>query len=632
VNTARLSRILSRRMLMLLLAHAWIFLAAYFLAILLRFDLAVPDEEWTPWIRTLPMLLAVKLLVFYGFGAFHGWWRFLTFSDLADLLKAATLSTLCIITIDYFLFSAADVPRGVLILDYVTTILVLGGSRAGFRLLTEHVWPAGSSHDVRLALVVGANRAGEALVRQTNRNGHSRYRVVGFLDEDPIYHGTRLGGISVLGDPAHVDVIASRVGADVVFLVAGNMSGAGVRELVAQCQACDLPVKVVPPVEDIISGRYQFRPRDVDINDLLRREPVALDTEAIGGVLHGRRVMITGAGGSIGSEICRQVLKFRPASLILVERFETALFSIHRELQGADAECYPCIADILDRDRMRAVFERHRPEIVFHAAAHKHVPMMESNPSEAIQNNVLGTKQVADLSMRFGVDRFVLISTDKAVNPTSVMGASKQLAERYVHALASTSGTKYMVVRFGNVLGSNGSVVPIFQEQIRRGGPITITHRDMCRYFMTIPEASELVLQAAAIGNGGEIFVLDMGQPVKILDLALDMIRLSGLTPEDIEIKFTGVRPGEKLYEELRFDEEELLPTSHAKVQVAYHRPYEEDAPSRFVPELRAVLHSNSLLVAKIRELVPEYQQTVEGPEPAEAASTLEDAVPTTGA
>lgn len=606
---------LPRHAVVLLVAHAAIFVLAYLLALCLRFDFAVPPEEWLPWFRTLPLLLLIKLLVFYRFGAFHGWWRYVSFTDLADLLKAATLSTIGLIALDYLLFAAADVPRSVLLLDYGTTILVLGGVRASFRLITEHAWPARNSHNSRSALVVGANREGDTIVRELNRNGHSRYRVAGFLDDNPAIHGSRLGGVRVLGSPDDASELAARVDAELLFIIAGSMPGERVRQLMELGRTANLSVKIVPRVEDIISGRYQLKIRDVQINDLLHREPVALDTTTIEHVLRGRRVMVTGAGGSIGSEICRQVQKFHPDCLILVERFETALFSIHRELGQLEsgAQCLPCVADILDRRRIEKLFELHRPEIVFHAAAHKHVPMMEDNPGEAIQNNVFGTKRVADLSMRYGVDRFVLISTDKAVNPTSVMGASKQLAERYVHAMPSRSSTKFMVVRFGNVLGSNGSVVPIFQEQIRSGGPITITHPDMCRYFMTIPEASELVLQAAAMGDGGEIFVLDMGQPVKILDLALDMIRLSGLSPEDIEIHYTGIRPGEKLFEELRFDDEKLLPTSHPKVQVAYHRPYDVNSRSDMIRGLRSVLHSKELL-QRIRQLVPEYRADIVEP------------------
>jgi FlaA1/EpsC-like NDP-sugar epimerase len=344
---------------------------------------------------------------------------------------------------------------------------------------------------------------------------------------------------------------------------------------------------------------------------LLRRAPVQLDNAEISTLLKGKSVMVTGAGGSIGSEICRQVLKFEPASLVLLEQAENALFFIDQELNrlGSVTKIVPVVADITDAARIESIFRERRPHVVFHAAAHKHVPMMELNPGEAIKNNVLGTKQLAELANQYRVDEFVMISTDKAVNPTSVMGVSKQLAERFVHAFSEAASTKFVVVRFGNVLASNGSVVPIFQEQIRRGGPVTVTHPEIERYFMTIPEASQLVLQAATMGNGGEIFVLDMGEPVRIVDLAHDLIRLSGLNPDEIEIVFTGLRPGEKLYEELYFDDEEMLPTPHPKVFVAYHRPYKLAEVRKTIGELAGLAHGSvEALRGRLKELVPEYQ------------------------
>lgn len=604
--------VLRLRLGILLTAHLAVMLTAYLAALLIRFDFAVPLSEWPHFLATLLWYLPVKLLVFYWVGTFRGWWRYVTFADLADLLRASIVSTLVVAAIDYFLIASYQIPRGTLLLDFALTVLLFGGFRASFRLLRECYWPIGKSRDAKRALVVGANRTGEVIVRQTNGNPQSGYRIVGFLDENPAHYGTRLAGVPVLAQPQDAATTAARMQASVVFVTANTLPGPSLRQLMETCRTAGIIVKVVPSVEDIINGRYKMQVRDVDIDDLLRREPASLDTAAIRDVLRGRRVMITGAGGSIGSEICRQVIRYEPESLILVERFESALFFIHRELEalGLESTCYPCIADITDRQRMRELFEQYRPELVFHAAAHKHVPMMECNPGEAIKNNVFGTKCVADLAAVHGVERFVLISTDKAVHPTSIMGVSKQLAERYIHSLPASVETKFVAVRFGNVLGSVGSVVPIFQEQIRRGGPITITHPDMERYFMTIPEASQLVLQAAAMGKGGEIFVLDMGEPVKIVDLAKDMIRLSGLRPEDIEITFSGIRPGEKLYEELRFKDEELLPTTHPKIQVAYHRPFEGPLPSKYLRELRSMLKSDDNLIRKLQNLVPEYRRS----------------------
>jgi FlaA1/EpsC-like NDP-sugar epimerase len=376
------------------------------------------------------------------------------------------------------------------------------------------------------------------------------------------------------------------------------------------CAQVDVTLKVIPAMEDLVAGDYSVQIRDVDINDLLRREPVQLSGEAIATLLEGRTILVTGAGGSIGSEICRQVLRFRPSRLVLVERAENNLFLIEQELRRskAETELFACIADVTDAPRVDQILAIHRPSVVFHAAAHKHVPMMESNAGEAIKNNVLGTKLLAELADRHGVQEFVMISTDKAVNPTSVMGVSKQIAERFVHAFSEAATTKFVVVRFGNVLASAGSVVPIFQDQIRRGGPITVTHPEIERFFMTIPEASQLVLQAAVMGKGGEIFVLDMGESVRIVDLAQDLIRLSGLEPEDIEIVFTGLRPGEKLYEELYFNDEEMLPTPHPKLFVAYHRPYRLSEVNHLIECLTGSVHEPTEVVCRrLRELIPEY-------------------------
>jgi FlaA1/EpsC-like NDP-sugar epimerase len=369
-------------------------------------------------------------------------------------------------------------------------------------------------------------------------------------------------------------------------------------------------LKIIPPLEDLFDGDHRIPIRDIEINDLLRRDPVKLDTESIRDLLEGRIVMVTGAGGSIGSEICRQVMGFNPKMMILVGNGENPIFHVERELRAAHpASVFHCrIGNVTDYPRMRQIFREFKPEVVFHAAAHKHVPMMEVNVGEAIKNNVLGTKCLVDLADEHGARNFVFISTDKAVHPTSVMGTTKHISERYVYATSQESATRFTVVRFGNVLGSNGSVVPIFQEQIRSGGPITVTDPRMTRFFMTIPEASQLVLQAAAMGEGGEIFVLEMGEPVRIVDLAKDLLRLSGLPEHAIEVTFTGVRPGEKLFEELYFEDEETLPTTHPKLRAAYHRPYSLAEVQQAIAELQTLLHeSPDQLRKKLMEIVPEY-------------------------
>jgi FlaA1/EpsC-like NDP-sugar epimerase len=369
-------------------------------------------------------------------------------------------------------------------------------------------------------------------------------------------------------------------------------------------------LKIIPPVEDLFDGDHRIPIRDIEINDLLRRDPVQLNTGIIRDLLEGRVVMVTGAGGSIGSEICRQVMNFNPKAMILVGNGENPIFHIERELHAAyPASVFHCrIGSVNDFARMRQIFQEFKPEVIFHAAAHKHVPMMELNVGEAIKNNVLGTKCLVDLADEFGTRNFVFISTDKAVHPSSVMGTTKHISERYVYATSQESATRFTVVRFGNVLGSNGSVVPIFQEQIRSGGPITVTDPRMTRFFMTIPEASQLVLQAAAMGEGGEIFVLEMGESVRIVDLAKDLLRLSGLPEHAIEVTFTGVRPGEKLFEELYFEDEETLATKHPKLRAAYHRPYSLAEVQKAIAELQTLLHeSPDKLRKKLMEIVPEY-------------------------
>lgn len=603
----------SLRVLAVLALHELVFALAFVGAFLLRYDFdlsSIPEQRYpTVWLG-LVGVLTIKPIIFYALGHCHGWWRYVTFSDLALLLKAAVVASFALFVLDSLMVVNNHIPRSILLLDWGLTIMLLGGMRCFFRMSREQFWPMLSRSGYRRALIVGANHAGESLARQLVSDPRMKYQIVGFLDQSAVLDGTRLAGIPVVGRPDAAASLATAFGIDEILVVADAMPGRQLRQLMTGCDEAGVALKVLPKFGDLLNHNYRVSIRDLDINDLLRRDPVALNSEAIGQLVSGKRVMVTGAGGSIGSEICRQVLNFAPEELILVEQSENSLFIIEQELLHvcAATRIVPCIADICDVQRLTGIFDSRQPEVVFHAAAHKHVPMMEHNPGEAIKNNVLGTKQLVEQAHRFGVSNFVMISTDKAVNPTSIMGVSKQLAERYVHAYSENSPTKFVVVRFGNVLGSNGSVVPIFREQIRRGGPITITHPDIERYFMTIPEASQLVLQAAAMGQGGEIFVLDMGEPVKIVELARDLIHLSGLTTDDIEIAFTGLRPGEKLFEELYFDNEETLPTQHAKVFVAYHRPFTLDEVAHAVQYVSAAADGPvEELRRRLKEVMPEY-------------------------
>jgi FlaA1/EpsC-like NDP-sugar epimerase len=600
-----------------LAVHAAIFGAAYFLAFFVRNDFSVDD--WLPvFLATVGGVVAVKLAVFYMLGHMHTSWKRLGFGDLTNLLWAATLATLILVAIDSFAISTGwlrvpRIRRSVILLDWAGCILAIGGIRALYRSFIEELRHLFSRRPARVALIVGANQAGELIARNLMAASQNAYHVIGFLDDDTSLRNATVAGIEVLGTVEQAGAEVSRRRVDDVIVQSGMLRGRRFRQLLKDCTAAGATVKVLPAIDELLDGQRDpshVRLRPVEIKDLLRREPVKLDDSAIRALIAGRTVMVTGAGGSIGAELCRQVLRYFPRRLVLVERGENALFGIEQELSRLDPRppFEPLLADVTDARRMEQIFATFRPDVVFHAAAHKHVPMMELNPAEAIKNNVLGTRQMAVLADRYGVREFLSISTDKAVNPTSVMGCSKLLAERFVQAMSHVSDTRFIVVRFGNVLASNGSVVPTFQEQIRQGGPITVTDPGIERYFMTIPEASQLVLQAASQGSGGEIFVLDMGESVKIVDLARDMISLSGLDQDDIEIVYTGLRPGEKLFEELYFEEEHRVATRHPKVFCAMHRPADIASVDAVFEELAKVVDESPEVVrARLRDLVPEY-------------------------
>ena len=508
-----------------------------------------------------------------------------------------------------------DVQRpieGVLMLDLFTTIMLLSGVRMVVRLYHEEFF---SEHRgiVRRFLIVGAGNAGEALLREMIRRRDAQYEVVGFVDDDPAKQGTEIHGIPVLGTVDDLSRICKRQSIDEIAIAIPSSSHKQLRRVVQVCQGTKIRFSTVPSLMDIAAGKLRVsQMRNVDINDLLGREAVNLDMEQIRVFLKDKVILVTGAGGSIGSEMCRQVCTFEPRQLLLLEQAENPLFFIERELQKSFSKIplESAIADITDKTRIEQIFSRYHPQVVIHAAAHKHVPLMEQNPGEAIKNNILGTRVIADAADAFGTECFVMISTDKAVNPTSVMGASKRVAEIYIQDLNKTSKTHFVTVRFGNVLGSNGSVVPIFKQQIAAGGPVTVTHPEMRRYFMTIPEASQLVLQAAAMGNGGEIFVLNMGEPVKIVDLAHELITLSGFRPgEDIEIEFTGLRPGEKLFEELSIEGEDMAATRHPKIAVWKNIPKDRETIRADIEKLLRVAHTQdrSQIVRVLKELVPNF-------------------------
>jgi FlaA1/EpsC-like NDP-sugar epimerase len=603
--------------------------AAFWLAFLFRFEFSIP-KAWLPQaLLGWPYVVVIGYAMLSAFGVPNFSWRYISIRDTAKLGVALTGATAILLLLRIVLprlfGDAALIPYGVLCMNLFLGFVGLVGVRATRRIVGETLErqrrSAGKKRE--RVLLLGAGQAGVVVAREIIARPDLALHPVGFLDDDLLKVGSRIGGLPVLGRIDDVAEIAARKRVTRVLITIANAPGSLIRAITVRCKDAGLDTKIIPGIYEIVGDHVNLsRIREVRIEDLLGREQVLLDEAEINRSIRGAVVMVTGAGGSIGSELCRQVCRYAPARLVLVERFENALFEIHRELIGANPGLTidPQIGDVTDARRMEQVFAATWPSIVFHAAAHKHVPMMEANPGEAVKNNVGGTRLVADLADRFGVERFVLISTDKAVNPTSVMGATKRVAEIYTQALAQRSKTRFVTVRFGNVLGSNGSVIPIFKQQIAAGGPVMVTHPDMQRYFMTIPEASELVLQAGAMGAGGEIFILDMGEPVKIVDLARDLITLSGLRPdEDIEIRFNGIRPGEKLFEQLSTDAEHADKTKHPKIFIGRVAPPAWAEAVRTLDYLLAQVHGHAeelesdveARAARIRQalhgVVPEY-------------------------
>jgi FlaA1/EpsC-like NDP-sugar epimerase len=644
-----------RRVAVSSVCHTLLFAAAFFGA----FGLFYNFKNFGVWVRPfflplLPIVVVIKTIVFSWMTLFRGSWRYVGMRDLLAVVKATHISTFIFVLVFYvienvhwYFFRTSFLDQGVLIqgrpanqfpqsiflLDWGMTIAAVCGSRILVRLYHEEIRPVAASGR-RPCLIVGAGDTGEALLREILRMPVERYRVVGFLDDDRAKLGARIHGVPVLGRTDEVAAICRREQVEELLLAMPNAPQKKLRRIVEQLQGAGVRFRTIPAMEAVIEGRVTVSQiRDVDIKDLLGREQVQIDEARISEFLRGQRVLVTGAGGSIGAEICRQVLRFKPARLILIEQAENNLFEIDRELASLAPDiprgCY--VADICDARRIERIFADQRPAIIFHAAAHKHVPMMETNVGEAVKNNILGTRTVADAARAHGVRRFVMISTDKAVNPTSVMGCTKRVAEMYIQQLRQDAVTQFMTVRFGNVLGSSGSVVPIFARQIAAGGPVTVTDPAMTRYFMTIPEATQLVLQAGVMGQDGDIFVLDMGEPVRIVDLAREMITLSGLRPgEDIEIRFTGIRPGEKLYEELSVTGEDMGPTTHEKIYVWRNRKEDWPRVCRLIDELVAA--ADELPADRLRqmlaEIVPEYgQPSTAGPAPArrDGADARED-------
>lgn len=607
-----LARIRWKRIMQVILDSALVALG-FTLAYLIRFDGHVTPLYLHQLSTLVPLVVAIQLSANWTFGVYKRLWRYTGLTEVMELGVSVMVGLLVILTMRKLgLLSVENnqLSYGIIFVNSCVCFLALVGPRVLRRLMTEHSQRKHWRQPVRKrVLVVGAGDAGMMVLRELNMRSNG-VDVVGLIDDDPAKVRKRIGAITVFGTTAELPKYIENLFIDQVIIAMPSAPPSETRRIVEMCRQAEVETRILPGLFELIDGKVSINQlREVSLEDLLGRDPVKLDQESIAGYIAGRSVLVTGAGGSIGSELCRQIMRFNPHRLILLGKGENSIFTIQQELNRKldGLELIPVIADVRDQVRMKAIFEQFKPNVVFHAAAHKHVPLMEANVAEAVHNNVFGTKCVAELSASFGVETFVLVSSDKAVNPTSVMGATKRTAELVIQDLAAITGTKYVAVRFGNVLASRGSVIPLWKQQISQGGPVTVTHPEATRYFMLIPEAVQLILQAGALGNGGEIFVLDMGKPVKILDLANDLIRFSGLSPgTDIEVQFIGMRPGEKLYEELLTQEEGLTKTSYEKIFVGKPQPIDREGLQKVVDRLRtgAAAGDDPALRSELNQLV----------------------------
>lgn len=605
---------------------------------LVRFDFAIPAENLNS-LKFMPYIIIVKIAVFYFFDLYQGMWRYTSISDLLNVIKATSVSSLLIISFILYKTGFIGFARSVFIIDWCLTILLIAGFRLSVRIYFEFVeedksWRSAlrrvvlplraASSDAKNLLIIGAGDCGEKIYREIRDNPRLGYNVVGFLDDNPVKLGMKIHGIPVVGYIEEIEAACRNLRADEALIAIPSASSQQMRGIVAHCKESGINYKTIPGMGELINGQVAVSAiREVAYRDLLGREVIILDEASIGSYLRGKSVLVTGAGGSIGSELCRQICRFRPKSIALYERAESPLYELELELKQifGEVEIIAQLADVRDRRQLEKAFEHSRPQVVFHAAAYKHVPMLELQPWKAIKNNIQGARNVIDMSNKFKVERFVFVSTDKAVRPVNVMGASKRVAEMLAQCQngCGMTDTRFMIVRFGNVVGSVGSVVPLFKKQIEKGGPVTVTHQEVTRYFMTIPEACQLILQAGSMGEGGEIFILDMGTPIKIDDMARDLIRLSGFEPDvDIKIDYIGLRPGEKLYEELITEGEGILTTSHEKILVLKGKECNMELLNGAIDEMARLAYEQDAekIIEKLQEIVREYSplggQTVE--------------------
>lgn len=587
---------------------------AWYAAFLLRFNFEVPPEHLTLMKQMFFIILPLQAIFFLSFGLYRGTWRFASVPDLKRIFLTVIISAIALVAILLIVSISLKVPRSILILDPILLILMMGGSRFIYRSIREHKLYGDFLKKGEPVIIIGRGEATISLIKDLAQSGE--WRAVGLLDDDETMHGREILGLKVLGNIDSLSTAVNNFGVGRVIIVMASLLHQERRKALDLANHLDLEAFTVPVIDDLISGRLNIsKIRRVDVEDLLGRDAVDLDNSGLHHLINGKAVLVTGAGGSIGSELCRQIIKFNPNYLICFDISEYALYQLEQELslQDLSINLIYLAGDVRCEALLNKLLNKYKPKVVFHAAAYKHVPLMETNNvSEAFNNNVIGTYNLARACKKAKVDKFVLISTDKAVNPTNIMGATKRLAEMVCQGLQEKNSMLFVIVRFGNVLGSSGSVIPKFREQIKLGGPITVTHPEITRYFMSIPEAAKLVMQAGLMGKGGEIFVLDMGEPVRIIDLAKDMIKLSGFSEDEIKIEFSGLRPGEKLYEELLADDEKVLPTSHEKLHIASARVVDEKWVKSLLEWISTILEKDEQLIKKeLQSWVEEYQRDI---------------------
>jgi FlaA1/EpsC-like NDP-sugar epimerase len=600
--------ILKSRRLIIITVHLVLVICAYILAFYLRLDFKIGSSYWLVIIKTLPILIAIKMVLFGYFGLYSGLWRYASVNDIWRIIKAHVLAALCFVAAIAFIRSFYGFPRTVFVLDCILSFCFVAGIRFATRLFRETFRPVLASKR-RRAIIIGAGEAGVMVLRESRINPNANIEVVGFIDDDRHKKNLRIQGVGILGTRNEIVSVVEKYGIDEVIIAIPSAKGEQIRSIISHCQIPSVRIRIVPGLQKILNGDLEIKPRDVKPEDLLGRETVNINEKEIKCYISGKVVLVTGAGGSIGSSLCRQIVNFSPKEILFLDHNENDVYYLGIEFltKFPQIKFKTIIGDIKDIGLLKSVFSLYKPQVIFHAAAHKHVPLMEENPIAAVKNNVFGSRNMIYAAHHYKVERFVLISTDKAVNPINIMGLSKRLAEIFLQAKSKRSKTKFMAVRFGNVLGSDGSVVPLFKKQIEAGGPITITHPDTTRYFMSIKEAVLLVLQAGAIGNGGEIFILDMGEQIKIIDLARDLVALSGFElGKDILVEYVGLRPGEKIKEELLLDKDKDKTTKHDKIYISQADGFDLVSLRKQMKELEGYVNSmdKEKIVKKMKRMI----------------------------